>query len=939
MKSRADFVTLISSVLMAIISLFIAISIPAVYFIVSYRYMGGSVNAEIAFSGQAVEALVANNPNSWRFEEIRLQEILERRLDHGISDKRVIRDMQGHIITQTKEPLVGPVLTFSQPIHNAGKEVARLEIERSMAPLLRQMAFIGAGSALLALMIFFIFRFFPLRAVRRAYHRLEENEQRLTLALKSERFGVWDWDIKNNVMIWDDRMYEIYGVSKDSVAVSLAIWQNCIHPEDRERVLENISAKVTGEREFNSEFRIVWPDGTVRYIKGIVTADREGKPSRIISVNYDITERKLVEEALRKSEKYFKAITESATDILVIVDQLGLIKYASPSVEWVAGYRPDELMGKSAFDLIIPDDIPRAVEDFSQSLLTKEVAIRNSFRISHKDGSQRIMDGIGKNFLHDPIINGFIMNIRDVSDHQQALEAMRESEFKFRSLVEHALDCILIIDLGGTILFANNAAVQTIEVNDSASLVGRNVMEFIAPESLEDVINDFLQVAQGNDAYLAKYYLISAKGKRICVESIGKVISFEGKPADLISIRDITKRNQAEEEKERLQGQLLQAQKMESVGRLAGGVAHDFNNMLGVILGHTEIAMGKVDANHPLYVHLQEIRLAAEHSADLTHQLLAFARKQTVMPKVIDMNATIEGMLKMLLRLIGEDIHLIWLPSKNLWPVKVDPSQIDQILANLCINARDAITGVGKVTIETGNSVFDEGYCANHAGFIPGDYVLLAVSDNGCGMDKEVLGMLFEPFFTTKGVGKGTGLGLSTVYGIVRQNDGFINVYSEPQQGTTFRIYLPRHTSKTEQVRMEGPQEPVLRGHETVLVVEDEPAILEMSKLMLEQQGYRILTAGTPGEAIRLAEKHAGEIHLLMTDVVMPEMNGRDLAKELLSLYPNLKRLFMSGYTANVIAHHGVLDEGITFIQKPFSIRDLAAKVREALDKDYGRLP
>jgi len=285
----------------------------------------------------------------------------------------------------------------------------------------------------------------------------------------------------------------------------------------------------------------------------------------------------------------------------------------------------------------------------------------------------------------------------------------------------------------------------------------------------------------------------------------------------------------------------------------------------------------------------------------------------------------------MLERLIGENIDLTWKPDTGLWPVRVDPSQIDQILANLCVNARDAISGIGRITIETKNSTFDDAYCAAHPGFASGQYVTLIVSDNGCGLDKETLACIFEPFFTTKEMGKGTGLGLATVYGIVKQNKGFINVYSEPEQGAAFTIYLPRHAGKVEQAWQEAPAAPDARGHETILLVEDEPAILELITMMLEKQGYTILAAPTPGKAIRLAREHAGEIHLLMTDVIMPEMNGRDLAKNLLSLYPRLKRLFMSGYTANVIAHHGVLDEGVHFIQKPFSISELAAKVRDVL--------
>ncbi len=391
-------------------------------------------------------------------------------------------------------------------------------------------------------------------------------------------------------------------------------------------------------------------------------------------------------------------------------------------------------------------------------------------------------------------------------------------------------------------------------------------------------------------------------------------------------------RKRAEEDRVKLQAQLNQSQKMESVGRLAGGVAHDFNNMLGVILGHAELALEQVRPDQPIHADLQEICRAAERSAELTQQLLAFARKQTVAPKVLDLNEAVEGTLKMLRRLIGEDVGLAWLPGKNLGPVRMDPSQLDQILANLCVNARDAIGDSGKITIETEAVLFDDAWCAEHAGFVPGAYVLLAVSDNGCGMDKDTLDKLFEPFFTTKEVGKGTGLGLSTVYGIVRQNSGFITVYSEPGLGATFRIYLPRHFGKAEPVPIEAPPRPAARGHETVLLVEDEPAILKMASAMLQRRGYAVLAADSPGEALRLAETHAGRIDLLMTDVVMPEMNGRDMAANLLARNPNLKCLFMSGYTANVIAHHGMLDEGVHFIQKPFTTQVLSEKIREVLD-------
>jgi two-component system sensor histidine kinase EvgS len=354
--------------------------------------------------------------------------------------------------------------------------------------------------------------------------------------------------------------------------------------------------------------------------------------------------------------------------------------------------------------------------------------------------------------------------------------------------------------------------------------------------------------------------------------------------------------------------------------------------MLGVIMGYTEFALGKTASDDPLYDDLQEILSAAKRSSEITRQLLAFARKQTIKPKVLDLNETVEGMLKMLRRLIGEDIHLSWQPEPKLWSVKIEPSQLDQILANLCVNARDAISDVGEVTIETGNARFDQAYCVDHHGFVPGEYVLLAVSDDGKGMDQETLDKIFEPFFTTKDLGKGTGLGLASIYGIVKQNEGFINVYSELGQGTTFKIYLPRHVQESRQVQdtAAAKEAPAANG-ETVLLVEDDASILKLAKTMLKRLGYTVVDASTPKAAMDLAQEHPGEIDLLITDVVMPEMNGRDLAQNLRVDYPKLKVLFMSGYTANVIAHHGVLDPGLHFIQKPFSYRDLAVKAREAL--------
>jgi PAS domain S-box-containing protein len=460
-------------------------------------------------------------------------------------------------------------------------------------------------------------------------------------------------------------------------------------------------------------------------------------------------------------------------------------------------------------------------------------------------------------------------------------------------------------------------------------------ISFYAPQSRPVIKKAFQLAVEKGKPYDLELELIRADGECIWVRTTSQPVMENGKVVRVTgNIMNITDAKRAEAEKQKLQNQLAIAQKMELVGQLAGGVAHDFNNILGVILGYAELARMKIKPSDTLYADIEEIKKAAERSSALTHQLLAFARKQNMAPKVLDLNETVEGMLKMLRRLIGEDISLDWLPKAGLWSVKIDPAQVDQILANLCVNARYAIADVGKITIETENVAFDKTYCADNVEFIPGKYVMLAVSDDGCGMDKDILKKIFEPFFTTKEVGQGTGLGLSTVYGIVKQNNGFINVYSETGKGTTFKIYLPRNVDESVKVEEEIATE-IPRGYgETVLIVEDDPAILKLVEKILDELGYTVLTADSPDKAIRLVKESKCSIHLLITDVIMPKINGRELETQIKAICPGIKCLFMSGYTANIIANRGVLDEGVQFIQKPFSIKDLAAKVRTMLDKN-----
>jgi PAS domain S-box-containing protein len=396
-------------------------------------------------------------------------------------------------------------------------------------------------------------------------------------------------------------------------------------------------------------------------------------------------------------------------------------------------------------------------------------------------------------------------------------------------------------------------------------------------------------------------------------------------------------RRAIEQERQTLEERLFQAQKLEAVGRLAGGVAHDFNNMLGVILGHAEMALLKLTPAHPLYADLVEIMKAANRSADLTRQLLAFARRQTISLRVLDLNETVAGMLQMLQRLIGEDINLVWLPGAEVWPVKMDPAQIHQILANLCVNARDAMTAGGTITIETQGVSLPADYCRQHPHCQPGDYALLTVSDDGAGMDKETMATIFEPFFTTKEVGQGTGLGLATVYGIVTQNHGLIHVYSEPGQGTTFKIYLPRYHGDAETRPAPEPTAmPQGRG-ETILLAEDDAALRQITRKMLESLGYTVLVGANPEEAIQLAATSPTPINLLVSDVIMPQMNGKQLYQKIKKVHPHCRSVYISGYTANVIATRGILEDGVAFLAKPFTIQELAAKVRAALNGVEGQ--
>ena len=633
----------------------------------------------------------------------------------------------------------------------------------------------------------------------------------------------------------------------------------------------------------------------------------------------DISIQKKNAEALQRYEH----IISSSTDLMSFVDHNYIYLAVNDAYlaahakkrEDIVGVSVERLMGKEKFEQIAKGNLDRALNGDT-------VQYQSWFDYA----------GIGRRFMdvkyHPHVgrrgtINGVVVCVHDLTERMEAEQGMS-------FLFDQSLVMLFIWDMEKKRMVRVNKEALRVTGRSEEELLAIRLIDIVHPDDRTYSLKAMARLADGAPLVAHHTRHVTAGGEIRVFE--WNAVSDPERQRIYAMAKDITERKKAEEEREKLQTQLNQARKLESIGQLAGGVAHDFNNMLSIITGHAEMMIEDLDPHHPMATRLNEIRNAAERSADFTRQLLAFARKQTIAPIVLNLNETIEGMRSMLERLIGEDIDLTWIPGAELWSVKLDPSQIDQILANLCVNARDSISGVGKITIETANITLDEAYCKSHGEFQPGEYVMLTVSDSGCGIDKENFDKVFEPFFTTKNIGQGTGLGLSTVYGIVKQNDGLINVYSEPGKGTTFKIYLRRYGEEITPSNDGRKAVTTATGGETILVVEDEASILTMTRMMLERLGYTPLCANRPSEAVKIAESHTEAIHLLITDVVMPEMSGRDLADRLGNMYPNLKILYMSGYPANVIVHHGVLDNGVLFIDKPFTHQALSAKVRQALD-------
>ena len=750
------------------------------------------------------------------------------------------------------------------------------------------------------------------------------------------KVGNWEYDIVTQEFYASSEAMRMFGFTGDTSPLTPERVGSCI-PE-REQVHQSLVDLIENDVPYNLEYDIITEDSGERMTVnslGELQRDESGNPVKIQGAILDISERRHSEASLRESEERFRRAVASSPVPIMIHDEDDRVLQLS--VGWT------ELSGYSIEDIpTLPDWTEKA---YGERTGIKKAYIDDLFNIDHsvnngewtvktKDGSTRIWEFQATPLGERSSGRRVLLSIAaDVTERKQVEEALRKSEERFRDLFENAPFPYQSLDERGYLIEANRRWLDHLGYCRD-EVVGTSFAEFLHPEWQDHFRENFTTFKSIGEVLGVEFQLRKRDGTYVWVSFDGRINrDHAGNFLQTHCVfTDISEQKRLQNKVTMQNEALNQSQKLESVGRLAGGIAHDFNNMLSIIIGYTELALAKLEPSDPLYGNMKEINKDGARSADLTRQLLAFARQQTVAPKVLNLNDNIASMIKMLRHLIGEDIDFAWTPGTELWSVKIDPSQIDQILANLCVNARDAITDIGKVTIETKNIAFDEDYCADHIEFFPGEYVMLAVSDDGYGIAPEAMDQIFEPFFTTKETGKGTGLGLATVYGIVKQNNGFINVYSELNKGTTIRVYLPGFAEQAVKERNETTLEnPQSRG-ETILLVEDDPSILKLGKRILENLGYKVLSTTRSKEATKMAEKHIGQINLLITDVVMPEMNGRELSEQLQHLYPQLKILFMSGYTANVIAHRGVLDEGIHFISKPFSPKEIAFKIREVLD-------
>ncbi len=764
---------------------------------------------------------------------------------------------------------------------------------------------------------------------RQAEDALKESEERFRNLMEYvPGVSIQGYDLEGKVLYWNKASEEVYGyTAREALGKNLA---DLIIPADVmphfEMALEiGKGIEKSGEFAPPGELDLLHKNGHLVPVYSIHTAVKhEDKAPILFCIDVDLSERKKKEDALHESEEKYRAIFEQAADSIVLIDPVteNLVAFNDRAHESL-GYSREEFK-----ELKIPDfEIIESADEVRSHI---EKITRNgfdTFETEHrtKGGdirnihvSCRVISIMGRNFIQSVW--------HDITERRRAELALRESEEELRDFFDNANDLIQMVTPEGRFAYVNRKWLNVLGYTRE-ELADISFIDVIHSDSKEHCLELFQRIMTGERIDFVEAVFLTKDGRQINVEGSVSCRFEEDKPVNTRGIfRDVTERKILEE-------QLQQMQKMESIGRLAGGVAHDFNNMLTVISGHAELALTRLNSENPLVEDITEIQIAAQRASNLTKQLLAFSRKQTLEPKVLNLNYVITDMDKMLRRIIGEDIDLLTVYEPELWRVKVDPGQIEQVVVNLVVNGRDAMSRGGKLTIETMNMELDDDYTHSHPEVEPGSYVMIAVTDTGVGMSEEIVARIFDPFFTTKEVDKGTGLGLSTVYGIIKQSGGHIWVYSEINKGTTFKVYFPIVSEDAELFIRKGDVDEVPRGAETILVVEDEDSVRDLACRILKIQGYKVLEAQNGGEAYLMCKKLEKSVDLVVTDVVMPGISGAEFVEKLREIWDNVKVLYMSGYTADAIVHDGILVPGTHYIQKPYRSLDLARKVREVLDE------